>query len=70
VVSGIICFYGTDTSTSEWVENIRFVPNLVACFQVDVFLAGPGTTANELYGDKIIDPLKPLRVLPDVADGS
>jgi iron(III) transport system substrate-binding protein len=37
---------------------------------VDVFLAGPDTTANELYGEKILDPLKPLLVMPEVVDGS
>jgi hypothetical protein len=41
-----------------------------SCFQVDVFLAGADTTANELYGDKIIDPLKPLLILPDLVDDS
>ena len=39
-------------------------------YSVDVYLAGPDTTANELYNDKIIDPLKPLLVMPEVADGS
>jgi ABC-type Fe3+ transport system substrate-binding protein len=39
-------------------------------YNIDVFLAGPDTTANELYGDKLIDPVKPLLVLPDVVDGS
>jgi ABC-type Fe3+ transport system substrate-binding protein len=39
-------------------------------YNIDVFLAGPDTTANELYGDRLIDPVKPLLVLPDVVDGS
>jgi iron(III) transport system substrate-binding protein len=39
-------------------------------YSIDVYLAGPDTTANELYGDKMIDPLKPLLVLPEVVDGS
>jgi iron(III) transport system substrate-binding protein len=39
-------------------------------YSVDVFLAGPDTTANELYADKMIDPLKPLLVMPEVVDGS
>src|SRR4030095_1125292 len=38
-------------------------------YSVDVFLAGPDTTATELYG-KLIDPLKPLLVIPEVIDGS
>jgi hypothetical protein len=39
-------------------------------YGVDVYLTGPDTTANELYGTKIIDPSKPLLVMPEVADGS
>ncbi len=39
-------------------------------YSIDVFLAGPDTTANELYGGKMIDPLKPLLVMPEVVDGS
>ena len=39
-------------------------------FSIDVFLAGPDTSANELYNDKMIDPLRPLLVMPEVADGS
>ena len=37
-------------------------------YSVDIYLAGPDTTAAVLYGDKLIDPLKPLLVMPDVAD--
>jgi iron(III) transport system substrate-binding protein len=39
-------------------------------YSIDVYLAGPDTTANELYNDKMIDPLKPLLIMPEVADGS
>jgi len=39
-------------------------------YSVDVFLAGPDTTVTALYGDKLIDPLKPLLVMPEVADGA
>src|SRR5919109_1173709 len=39
-------------------------------YSVDIFLAGPDTTALTLYGAKMIDPLKPLIILPEVADGS
>lgn len=39
-------------------------------YSIDVYLAGPDTTANELYADKMIAPLKPLIVMPEVADGS
>jgi ABC-type Fe3+ transport system substrate-binding protein len=39
-------------------------------YSMDVFLSGPDTTANTLYGEKLIDPVKPLLVLPEVVDGS
>lgn len=39
-------------------------------YSVDVYLAGPDTTANTLYGEKLIDPVKPLLVLPEVVDGA
>jgi iron(III) transport system substrate-binding protein len=37
-------------------------------YSVDVYLAGPDTTAATLYADKMIDPLKPLLVMPEVID--
>src|SRR4029450_1770867 len=39
-------------------------------FSVDVYLAGPDTTATTLYGEKLIDPLKPLLIMPEVIDGT
>ncbi len=39
-------------------------------YSVDVYLAGPDTTATTLYAEKMIDPLKPLLVMPEVADGT
>lgn len=39
-------------------------------YSVDVFLSGPDTTANILYGEKMIDALKPLLILPEVIDPS
>lgn len=39
-------------------------------YSVDVYLAGPDTTATTLYAEKMIDPLKPLLIMPEVADGS
>ncbi|HEX2227709.1 MAG TPA: extracellular solute-binding protein [Candidatus Binatia bacterium] len=39
-------------------------------YSVDVYLAGPDTTANELYKNGFIDPLKPLLAMPEVIDGS
>lgn len=39
-------------------------------YSIDVYLSGPDTTANTLYGEKFIDPLRPLLILPEVVDGS
>lgn len=39
-------------------------------YGVDVFLSGPDTTATTLYGEKMIDPIRPLLVMPEVADNS
>jgi iron(III) transport system substrate-binding protein len=39
-------------------------------YSVDVYLAGPDTTATTLYADKMIDPLKPLLAMPEVIDGA
>jgi ABC-type Fe3+ transport system substrate-binding protein len=39
-------------------------------YSVDVYLAGPDTTAVVLYGERMIDPLRPLLVMPEVVDGT
>ena len=39
-------------------------------YSVDVFLNGAGPTVNNLYADKMLDPLRPLLILPEVTDGS
>jgi ABC-type Fe3+ transport system substrate-binding protein len=39
-------------------------------YSVDVFMSGLGTTVNIYYPEKMIDPLKPLLILPEVTDGA
>ena len=39
-------------------------------YSVDVFMAGASTTVNVLYAEKMLDPLKPLLVLPDVTEAA
>ena len=39
-------------------------------YSLDVYLAGPDTTATTLYDDKLIDPLKPLLIMPEAVDGA
>jgi iron(III) transport system substrate-binding protein len=38
-------------------------------YSVDVWLSGAGTTVTTLYPQKMLDPLKPLLIHPDVTDG-
>lgn len=37
-------------------------------YSVDVYMSGAGTTLNVLYPEKMIDPLKPLLILPEVTE--
>jgi iron(III) transport system substrate-binding protein len=37
---------------------------------VDIFMTGVNSTVNTLYAEKLIDPLRPLMILPEVVDGS
>jgi iron(III) transport system substrate-binding protein len=37
-------------------------------YSIDVYLSGAGTTVSTLYPQKMLDPLKPLLIHPDVAD--
>ncbi len=39
-------------------------------YSVDVYMAGASTTMNTLYAEKLIDPIKPLLITPEVTDGS
>lgn len=39
-------------------------------YTMDVFMPGIGTASRILYPEKIIDPLKPLLLLPEVVDPS
>ena len=55
--------------SSQIVSRVR-TERSSGIFSIDVYLAGPDTTANELYGNKMTDPLKPLLAMPEVVDGS
>ncbi len=39
-------------------------------YSIDVFMSNANTSINVLYGEKMLDPLKPLLLLPEVTDGS
>jgi len=54
--------------SSQTVARVQ-TERAAGIYNVDVYLSGPDTTANTLYGEKLIDPLKTL-LLPEVVDGS
>ena len=55
--------------SSEIAARVR-TERSAGVYSVDLYLAGPDTTANTLYGEKLIDPLKPLLILPEVTEPS
>ena len=55
--------------SSEIVARIR-TERAAGIYSVDLYLSGPDTTATALYPEKMIDPLRPLLVLPEVVEGS
>jgi iron(III) transport system substrate-binding protein len=50
-------------------ERVR-LERAAGIYAVDVFMSGAGTAYFTLLPEKIIDPLKPLLLLPEVTDGS
>ena len=55
--------------SSTTVGKVR-TERAAGIYSVDVFMSNAGTSISVLYGEKIIDPLKPLLLLPEVTDGS
>ncbi len=55
--------------SSQIVARVR-TERAAGIYAIDLYLAGPDTTANTLHGEKLIDPLKPLFMLPEVTEGS
>src|SRR5215470_2823430 len=55
--------------SSQTVARVQ-TERAAGIYNVDLYLSGPDTTANTLYGEKLIDPLKPLLILPEVVDAS
>jgi iron(III) transport system substrate-binding protein len=55
--------------SGENVERLR-IERASGIFAADVFMMGASTSLNALYADKLIDPLEPLLLLPEVADGA
>jgi iron(III) transport system substrate-binding protein len=55
--------------SAENVERVR-IERASGLFSADVFMMGASTSLNALYAEKIIDPLEPLLLLPEVTDGT
>jgi iron(III) transport system substrate-binding protein len=55
--------------SSEMAARLR-TERSAGLYSADVFLSGPDTTATVLYAEKMIDPLKPLLVVPEVTEAS
>lgn len=55
-------------SSSQIVARVK-TERLSGIYSVDVFMSGASTTMNVLYGEKMIDPIKPMFIRPEVTDG-
>ena len=55
--------------SGENVERVR-IERGSGIFSADVFMVGASTALNALYAEKMIDPLAPLLLTPEVTDGS
>lgn len=55
--------------SGQIVERVR-IERASGIYAMDVFMAGPDTSFNVLYAEKMIDPLKPLLIVPEVTDGA
>ena len=55
--------------SGENVERVR-IERGSGIFAADVFMVGASTALNALYADKMIDPLAPLLLTPEVTDGA
>ncbi len=55
--------------SGQLAERVR-IERSSGIYAMDVYLAGPDTSYNVLYAEKMLDPLRPLLILPEVADGA
>jgi iron(III) transport system substrate-binding protein len=55
--------------SEEMAERVR-IERASGIYSVDVQMTGPDTALNVLYPEKLIDPLRPVLILPEVTDVS
>lgn len=56
-------------SSGQLAEKVR-TERMSGIYSVDVYMSGPNTTLTVLHPGKMLDPLKPLLILPEVTDGA
>lgn len=66
---GITVDYIATGSTAQAIGRVR-TERAAGVYSVDVFLSGAGPSYNILYKEKMIDPLQPMLILPEVTDSS
>jgi iron(III) transport system substrate-binding protein len=55
--------------SGQTVARVR-VERAAGIYTIDVYLTGPDTSYNVLVAEKMLDPLRPMLILPEVTDGS
>jgi iron(III) transport system substrate-binding protein len=54
---------------SQYIGKVQ-TERSAGIYSVDIFMTGVDSTVNTLYPEKLIDPLRPLMILPEVLDPS
>ena len=54
---------------SQYIAKVQ-TERSAGIYSVDIFMTGVDSTVNTLYPEKLIDPLRPLMILPEVLDPS
>jgi iron(III) transport system substrate-binding protein len=54
---------------SQYIQKIK-TERAASIYSVDIYMTGVESTVNTLYAEKLIDPLQPLMILPEVVDPS
>ena len=67
--SGINIEYIATGSSGQAASRVK-LERAAGIYTIDVYLSGPDTSYNVLYPEKLIDPLKPLMILPEVTNGA
>jgi iron(III) transport system substrate-binding protein len=66
---GIAVEYIATGSSGQAAARVR-VERSSGIYAMDIYLSGPDTQYNVLYTEKMIDPLKPMLILPEVTEAA